>query len=171
MPAETLTPTRARVCSFVRPFLCYVVQCALSREKVSGIARDYPVFGQAMANLVRIFSKKMSSKNPEVDLDLIIKALLESQQKDDEDDEYTHKVHLSDVMKEIKFQVRRHDTSQDTAGPPSKLALYRYPLPCYQRAHCVHARPSLTPLRTNYACLLRDRRIDMGHRRTPRWRR
>jgi hypothetical protein len=81
-----------------------------------------------MANLVRIFSKKMSSKNPEVDLDLIIKALLESQQKDDEDDEYTHKVHLSDVMKEIKFQVRRHDTSQDTAGPPSKLALYRYPL-------------------------------------------
>lgn len=59
-----------------------------------------------MANLVRIFSKKLQSKNADVDLDAIVADLMESTQQEDQDEAYTSKVHLSDVWKEIKAQVR-----------------------------------------------------------------
>lgn len=59
-----------------------------------------------MANLVKIFSKKLKAKNGDVDLDAIAANLMETTHQDDVDDEYTHKVHLSDVWKEVKQQVR-----------------------------------------------------------------
>ena len=61
-----------------------------------------------MANIVRIFSKKLKSKNPEVDLQAVTASLMDTQEKQDEDDEYSSKVHLSDVMRELRAQVRQH---------------------------------------------------------------
>ena len=80
--------------------------CALSRDAISSIAKDYPVFGKAMANIVRIFAKKMRAKNPDADLDQVVSGLLASGGKEDEDDDYTHKVHLSDVYKEVRTQAK-----------------------------------------------------------------
>ena len=98
-------PPRSPVpCMYADKWMLFL-QCALSRTDVTIIAQEHPIFGTAMANIVRIFKKKLNAKNPQIDLEQVVANLLDSHQRDDEDDEYVHKVHLSDVMREIKLQV------------------------------------------------------------------
>jgi endonuclease IV len=70
-----------------------------------------------MANIVRIFSKKLKSKNPDVDLQAVTATLMDTQEKQGEDDEYSSKVHLSDVMRELRAQVRQHRSVPTGAVP------------------------------------------------------
>lgn len=60
-----------------------------------------------MANLVRVFGKKMRAKNTAADLDAIVAELLATQEKDVADDHYERKIHLSEVYKEQKSQAKK----------------------------------------------------------------
>ena len=109
-------PTKLSILAPITSFWC-IRQCALSRDKVFSIASDHPVFGTAMANIVRIFSKKLKSKNPDVDLQAVTATLMDTQEKQGEDDEYSSKVHLSDVMRELRAQVGQHRSVPTGAVP------------------------------------------------------